>query len=161
MKKIIAFLLVLMFTFSYAGADSPATPTDLTEYEQFEDDDYGCITAQLDRQVFLQILNEKSRYYLGDKVTLVAILINFLPEDQYTFVWEYTIDHMTWHIIPDAHEQTYTFILNEKTTRYYWRVKVYIEDPEPINMANLYQLHEYNTPLGLPLFINQVGDCFD
>ena len=164
MKRLITILLAFILIFGCAYSESPATPTDLEEvkeYEEIDDDDCGCITAQLDRQVFLQFLNEKTRYYLGDRVTLVAILINFLPEDKYTFIWEYSKDHITWHIIPDAHEQTYSFILNEETTQYYWRVKVYIEDPEPINMANLYQLDEYRTPLGISSFTNQAGDCFD
>ena len=154
MKRLITILLAFILILGYTYAESPATPTDL---EEIDDNDYGCITAQLDRQVFLQILNEKSYYCVGDKVTLVAILINFLPEDKCTFVWEYTTDHITWHIVPNADEQTYTFILNEETTNYYWRVTVYIEDPEPINIAKLYKLHDYVTPLGLSLFVKQAS----
>ena len=164
MKRIIIILFTFIFIVGIAYSESPATPTDLEEvkeYEEIDDDDCGCITAQLDRQVFLQILNEKSYYCVGDKVTLVAILINFLPEDKCTFVWEYTTDHITWHVVPNADEQTYTFILNEETTNYYWRVTVYIEDPEPINIAKLHTLHDYVTPLGFSLFVRQAGECFD
>ena len=79
MKKLIAFLLCLICIFGCACGESPATPTDLIEdYIEIEDDDFGCIDPDLiHRPVFLQWLKEPT--YIGEEVTLVAILIDFLP----------------------------------------------------------------------------------
>ena len=85
MKKVSAILLTFVILFGAAYCES-ATPTDLEEYEQFEDDDCGCITARLDRQVFLQFMHDP--VYYGEEVSLVAILINFLPTDICVFQWE-------------------------------------------------------------------------
>ena len=161
MKKFIIILLINIFLLGIAYGE--ATPTDLiiTEYEEFEDDDFGCITAKLDRQVFLQFLHETASYTLGDEISLIAILINFLPDDEYTFVWEFSENGNEWQIIPNANDQIYTFVLNKTNAYYYWRVNVYIKNLKPINLANLCQLDEYRTPLGLPLLWNQAGDCFD
>ena len=109
----------------------------------------------------MKFLHETASYTLGDEISLIAILINFLPDDEYTFVWEFSENGTEWQIIPNANDQIYTFVLNKTNAYYYWRVNVYIKNLKPINLANLCQLDEYRTPLGLPLLWNQAGDCFD
>lgn len=63
--------------------------------------------------------------YLGDRITLTAHLTGFdgLTEGvDYKLVWQYTVDRNEWKDIPNAKGTTYTFTLNETTTRYTWRV---------------------------------------
>lgn len=128
MKKLIALLIALICLFGSAVSESPATPTDLIEdYIEIEDDDFGQIDPLLlHRQVFLQWLTEPS--HLGEEVTLVAILIDFLPTDIYTFSWEYSLDCEEWFVINEEYKQTYTFILDNTNVQYYWRVKVTLEE---------------------------------
>lgn len=126
MKKLLAFILCLFCILNVAHGESSATPTDLEEiYEIFEDDDYGYI-EHFDRQVFLDFLKEPT--YYGEEVTLVAILVNFLPTDIYTFEWEYSKDAEVWYIIQNEHEQTYTFIIDRLNCAYWWRVKVTLQE---------------------------------
>lgn len=130
MKKFIAFLLTFMLLFGVAYSDSPATPTDLEEYEEyytFEDDDYGSIEVELlERKVFLQFLKEPT--YYGDEVTLIAILVDFREDDIYRFEWEESEDGETWWLIVGATEQTYSFIIDHSNVDHYWRVKVIVEE---------------------------------
>ena len=102
----------------------PATPTDLAD---FEDGDAGYIDpALIKRQVFIDWLVKPKHY--DDEVTLIAILINFLPTDVYTFVWQYSLDGEEWFDIKDEHEQTYTFIFERHMRNYYFRVTVIVEE---------------------------------
>ena len=128
MKKLIALLLALIYLFGSAVSESPATPTDLLEdYIEIEDDDFGYIDPELlERKVFLTWLTEP--IYYNEEVTLVAILMDFLPTDIYTFTWEYSEDGINWIEIEGEHEQMYTFIIDEINVHYYWRVKVTWED---------------------------------
>ena len=123
MKRIIALILIFIYICSCAIGEEPATPTDLEDYIEIEDDDFGYIEPELlERKVFLTWLTEPSYYY--EEVTLIAILMDFLPTDTYTFSWEYSEDCKNWIEIEGEHEQMYTFILDEINVHYYWRVKV-------------------------------------
>ena len=128
MRKLIALLLALICLFGSAVSESPATSTDLEPvYTVFEDDDYGYIDFDLlERQVFLDVL--KNPIYLEEEVTLVAILVNFLPTDTYTFEWQYSIDQNTWFILENENQQTYTFVLTTENCAYWWRVKVIVQE---------------------------------
>jgi len=124
MKKLIALLLALICFFGSAVSETPATPTDLTD---FEDDDAGYIDpALIKRQVIIDWLIKPQHY--GDEVTLIAILINFLPTDIYTFIWQYSLDGEEWFDVENEHEQTYTFIFERYMRHYYFRVTVIVED---------------------------------
>ena len=63
------------------------------------------------------------RGYVGAKITLTAELTGFDKVTSYTLQWQYTTDPDSdeWIDVPDAHELTYTYILNEETTHYTWR----------------------------------------
>ena len=124
MKKLIVLILAFICLCTNTFA-SPATPTDLEDYIEIDDDDFGYVNP-LDRRVFLEWL--KTPTYYDEEVTLVAILMDFLPTDIYTFVWEYSEDCEQWNIIENEHEQTYTFIINETNMHYYWRVRVVLEE---------------------------------
>ena len=127
MKKLMVLLLALIYLFGSAMSESPATPTDLEDYIEIEDDDFGHIDPELlERKVFLTWLTEP--IYYNEEVTLVAVLMDFLPADTYTFTWEYSEDGINWIEIEDEHEQMYTFIIDEINVHYYWRVKVTWED---------------------------------
>jgi len=127
MKKLVALLLALVCLFGSAISESAATPTDLEDWIELEDDDFGSIDSELlERRVFLTWLTEPSYYY--EEVTLIAVLMDFLPTDTYTFTWEYSEDGENWLEIDGEHEQTYTFIIDEINCHYYWRVKVTWED---------------------------------
>lgn len=130
LKRIAAFLLALLLIFSpmcmrtaYA-ADNPATPTDLyEEIVEFEDDDFGYIDpALIERKVYIDFL-QKPLYY-GDEVILIAILVDFKPEDNPTFEWQYSIDCEEWNIIENENKQTYAFIITHDNENLYYRVVV-------------------------------------
>ena len=127
MKKLMVLLLALIYLFGSAMSESPATPTDLEDYIEIEDDDFGHIDPELlERKVFLTWLTEP--IYYNEEVTLVAILMDFLPTDTYTFTWEYSEDGINWIEIEGEHEQMYTFVIDEINVHYYWRVKVTWEE---------------------------------
>ena len=132
MKRLLAFILCLLCILNVAYSDSPATPTDLEEYEEyytFEDDDYGYISLELiERKVFLEFLKEPT--YYGDEVTLVAVLVDFRENDIYRFEWEESENGEEWWVIVGADEQTYTFIIDHENVTHYWRVKVILEEYE-------------------------------
>jgi hypothetical protein len=128
MKKLIAILFILICLFGTAYGESSATPTDLEEYEEyyeFEDDDWGYIDIPRERKVYIVI--DKDPEYLGDEVTLIAVLVDFLPEDNVTFQWQYATENKEdtdWIFIDDANEQSYTFILDAINMNYWYRVMV-------------------------------------
>ena len=128
MKKLMALLLALICLFGSAVSESPATPTDLIEdYIEIDDDDFGHIDSELlERKVYLTWLTEPICY--NEEATLVAILVDFLPTDICTFIWEYSEDGEQWNIIEDEYEQMYTFIIDETNVHYYWRVRVIWEE---------------------------------
>ena len=59
--------------------------------------------------------------YVGAKITLTAKLIGF-EKKTYTLCWQYTTDGENWVDVPDSNTITYTYILDETTTLYTWRV---------------------------------------
>ena len=121
MKKLIALLLFCICLISSAIGESIATQTDL------DDADWGQIDIEFPRQVFLD--SDKRPQFIGDTVSLVAILINFKETDKITFYWQYTTDlSADWNYIQDEHEQTYTFILDDINLHYWYRVIVKWED---------------------------------
>ena len=63
--------------------------------------------------------------YVGDRITLTAHLTGFegLTEGvDYRLEWQYTINKDSWKAVPNANGTTYTFTLDQTTTRYTWRV---------------------------------------
>ena len=61
--------------------------------------------------------------YVGARIKLTATLTGF-DDRIYTLQWQYTTDPESgeWHDVPDAHDVTYTYTLDEETTHYTWRV---------------------------------------
>lgn len=133
MKRIIAFFLALFLIFGNVGVafatsyNDVATPTDI-EYVEIADDDFGYIEPELiHRQVYIDVLQEA--VYYGDELILIAILVDFKPEDNPRFQWQYTDDETfeIWHNIDDATEQTYKFIVTKENADYWYRVVVTID----------------------------------
>ena len=131
-KRIAAFLLALLLIFSpmcmrtaYA-AENPATPTDIyEELVEFDDEDWGSISpAMFERKVYIEMA-QNSVYY-GDEITLIAILVDFQPEDNPVFEWQHSIDCKEWETIADEHHQTYTFTITPENADWYYRVVVSI-----------------------------------
>jgi hypothetical protein len=58
--------------------------------------------------------------YLGAVITLTAELDGF--SENVTLQWEYSTDTKNWTPQPGANELTYTYVLDETTSLYYWRV---------------------------------------
>lgn len=121
MKKLIALLLALVCLFGSAMSE-PATPTDLKEFEQFDDDDWGYIEIKFERKVYIS-MNEGPKT-MGDEIILTAVLVDFKEDDIVTFKWQYAIKLPNWIFIDDANEQIYTFILDETNLNYWYRVIV-------------------------------------
>jgi uncharacterized repeat protein (TIGR02543 family) len=59
--------------------------------------------------------------YVGATIKLTAKLTGFEGKI-YTLQWQYSTDQENWTDVPDAHDITYTYILDEVTTHYIWRV---------------------------------------
>jgi uncharacterized repeat protein (TIGR02543 family) len=59
--------------------------------------------------------------YVGARITLTGTLYGF-DGRLYTLQWQYSDDLVNWHDVPDAHELTYTYTLDETTTNYTWRL---------------------------------------
>jgi len=127
MKKLIAFLLAFICLYSCAIGDSPATQTDLNEeYIIIDDDDWGSIDFEFKRKVYINLNNDPQQF--GDEVELIAVLVDFQPEDKVSFNWHYTNQQNTdWIFIEDATKQIYTFILNRTNINNWYRVIVNLE----------------------------------
>ena len=123
MKRLLTLILIFICLIDCAYSDSLATPTDLCE---FDDNDWGNIDFELERKVFLELLNNQIFY--GQKVTLVAILIDFKDTDIYYFQWEESENGEEWWTIQNENQNTYTFILDQSNITHYWRVKVILEE---------------------------------
>jgi len=103
MKKLIALLIALICLFGSAVSESPATPTDLIEdYIEIEDDDWGKISIEFERRVYISI--DKEPQFAGDTMILTATLVDFQPEDRYRIYWQYSIDQVTWFDIEGEHK---------------------------------------------------------
>ena len=140
-RRTIGFLLFLVMVLCPAAAQSnEATPTDLVPDRLVE------------RQVHIDYLQEPTFY--GQEVTLISKLINFSPQDRYTYQWQYSLDQEEWFDIEGATGDTYTFIIDKNNWYYYWRLVVDVLDTPK-------QIDEYEVPLGTSLLINHIGDCFD
>lgn len=123
MKRLLTLILAFICLTGCAYGDSLATPTDLCE---FDDNDWGNIDFELERKVYLELLNNQIFY--GQNVTLVAILIDFKDTDIYYFQWEESENGEEWWVIQDENQNTYTFILDQSNITHYWRVKVILEE---------------------------------
>ena len=131
--RIIALILAFILCFiGSAISEDIATPTDISIDEEeeelftFDDDDWGEIEIEFERQVFIQI--DKEPQYLGDEMSLVATLIDFQPEDRYTIYWQYSEDEITWTNIEDEHQQTFTIVIDNINCHYSWRVLIELEE---------------------------------
>ena len=129
--KIIALLLAFILCFCIYGSavsENAATPTDLEEEQELieiDDDDWGDIDIEFERQVYIDgpIISAN----IGDTVVLTAILVNFKESDIIRFEWQYTTDLENWRIIEGANKQNYDFILTEENYYYWYRVRVMVE----------------------------------
>jgi hypothetical protein len=126
MKKLIAYLLLVIFLFGCAVSESPATPTDLEEYVEIDDDDWGSIDIKFERKVYITI--DKEPGFFGDTMIMTAVLVNFDINDKVTFQWQYAARMPEWLIIDGATEQTYTLEINQTNYLYWWRVMVTVEE---------------------------------
>lgn len=131
--KLIALILAFIFCFiGSAVSESAATPTDLIEIEEEEelieidDDDWGEIDIEFERQVFLTI--GKDPQYLGDEMILIATLVNFKPKDNYEIFWQYSTDEILWIPIDGEHEKILTVTIDENNYDYWWRVLIKMEE---------------------------------
>lgn len=129
--KIMALLLAFILCFCIYGSavsENAATPTDLEEEQELieiDDDDWGDIDIEFERQVYIDgpIISAN----IGDTVVLTAILVNFKESDIIQFEWQYTTDLENWRIIEGANKQNYDFILTEENYYYWYRVRVIVE----------------------------------
>ena len=126
MKKLMALLLALLCLFGSAMSESLATPTDIEELVEIEDDDWGNIDIEFKRQVYIDV--PLSPVSIGETVVFTAILVNFKENDIIKFEWQYTTDLESWSVIEGANKQTYDFILTEENYNYWYRVLVKVEE---------------------------------
>lgn len=117
---------IMVFSFGFVYATDVATPTNIyEELVEFEDDDFGYIDRTLiERKVYIEI-DQDAEFY-GDPIRLIAILVDFEPEDNPRFQWQYSEDCEAWYDIADATKQTYEFIVDYVNVNYWYRVQVTI-----------------------------------
>ena len=120
MKRFVTLFLCLFILFNCASA-SPATPTDLVE---FDDDGFGYIGYELEREVYIYV--EEEPQYFGDTLTLIASLVNFKETDRPYFQWEYSENEIEWFPIEHANNQIFTIEITQNNYFYLWRVVVRI-----------------------------------
>lgn len=120
MKKFISLILVFMCICGIAYAQQPATPTDLTEI-----DDWGEINIEFERQIFLSV--KKIAGYFGDTVILQLTLINF-DDVTYTLYWQYSSDLEEWNNYLDEHDLTLEFVVTRENCHYWWRALAIVEE---------------------------------
>lgn len=101
-------------------------PEVISDIVEFEEDDWGEITIEMPREVYISFLQEP--HHFGDTAILVATLVNFKPEDHYTITWQYSPDSIEWFDIEGEDERTYTFIINEENYQYSYRVVILVEE---------------------------------
>lgn len=71
-------------------------------------------------KIRLEALEGEINY--GKKLRLIAE-IDGVPEEEVTYVWQYSLDGEKWENVPDAENaEYYDFILDETNAEYYWRV---------------------------------------
>ena len=59
--------------------------------------------------------------YVGAQITMTAELTGFEGKT-YSLQWQYSMDGENWMDVPDANAISYTYILDETTTQYVWRI---------------------------------------
>ena len=129
-KRILAFFLAFLMVFCFMptyAQDDVATPTNIavTEYVEIDDDDFGEIGPEfIHREVYIDIAEQSATY--GEPITLIAILVNFQPDDNPVFTWQYSHDKENWIEIVNEKEKTYTFIVTQENANYWYRVLVTI-----------------------------------
>ena len=106
--------------------EEESAPEVTSDAVEFEENDWGEITIEFKREVYVSFLREPKHF--GDTVTLVATLVNFKPDDQYTIAWQYSIDGKEWISIEGEDERTYTFILDEINYQYSYRALVEVKE---------------------------------
>ena len=125
--KVIAFILAFILCFvGSAIGENVATPTDMEELIEIDDDDWGTIEITFERKVFISINKEPK--FLGDEMILTAILIDFQPEDKYIIYWQYSTDEINWINIDHEHQQNLTIIIDNNNYQYGWRVLIKLEE---------------------------------
>ena len=124
MKRLLVLLLIFTCIFNYANSESLATPSDLCE--NFEPNDWGQINIEFERKVYIDFLQTPIEY--GDEAILVAVLVDFHPNDKCEFIWEESENGNEWWTITNENNQTYSFIFDETNAGHYWRVKVNVRE---------------------------------
>ena len=59
--------------------------------------------------------------YEGTPITLTAVLTGF-ENKSYTLQWQHTTDGENWIDEPNANEIQFTYVMNDTTAKYTWRV---------------------------------------
>lgn len=66
-------------------------------------------------------VNHEEPVLAGTEITLTAHPEGF-EDVEYTLQWQRSLDRETWEDVPGANDTTFTFILDEETSQYRWRV---------------------------------------
>ena len=74
------------------------------------------------RHVQLRIIQEA--YYLGDEVILGFDLIDFPPVEIIYIEWQYSKDEIEWFPVENEHGETFSFIVDETNSKFWYRVMV-------------------------------------
>lgn len=101
------------------------------EIVEIAEGDWGYVDPEIiPREVHITFLTEPK--YFGDEATIVATLVNFRPEDNYTIYWQYctdaTLDEPDWITIEGENSRLYSFIVDRDNYQYGYRVLVQMED---------------------------------
>ena len=101
------------------------TEADLPENAQ----KIATLADQLDpnRSIDIYLAFDGTDLYLGDEVTLMAVLHGY-DNAVYTLQWQSSPDDTNWSDISDANNSSYSFSLTMDNYKNYWRVAVVVDD---------------------------------
>ena len=72
-------------------------------------------------------LDELDIIYAGTDVELKTELINFMEDDEFEVIWEYSPDGENYYILPDENNLIFNYTIDHENAYYIWRITVVLQ----------------------------------
>ncbi len=83
----------------------------------------------VERSIFVELTWDTDQPHFGDTAHIHATLTGY-EGLEYTIQWQVSPDAELWDDIPGENKEDYDVVINLNNNNYYWRVVVYLEEPE-------------------------------